>query len=43
MFQSNNGHNSEANTQKHVGMDVPKVKGKGKAGSLQAWTDPEGS
>jgi len=24
MFQSNDGHNIEANTQKHVGMDVPK-------------------
>jgi hypothetical protein len=23
MFQSNNGHNSEANTQKHEGMDAP--------------------
>jgi len=23
MFQSNNGHNSEANTQKHAGMDIP--------------------
>ena len=23
MFQSSNGHNSEANTQKHEGMDAP--------------------
>jgi hypothetical protein len=24
MFQSNNGHKNEANTQKHEGMDAPK-------------------